>query len=63
MEATRAAEKAEEAEAEAQGQARDVGVAHAQLQGEQSRCTIAGCRVELLEADVKFSKAVELLGR
>jgi len=34
VEAARAAEEAEEAEAEAQGQARDVGVAHAQLQGE-----------------------------
>ena len=63
VDAARAAEEAEEAEAEAQGQARDVGVAHAQLQGEQSRCTIAGCRVELLEADVKFTKAAELLGR
>ena len=63
LDAARAAEEAEEAEAEAQGQARDVGVAHAQLQGEQSRCTIAGCRVELLEADVKFTKAAELLGR
>ena len=63
VDAARAAEEAEEAEAEAQGQARDVNVAHAQLQGEQSRCTIAGCRVELLEANVKFTKAAELLGR
>ena len=59
--AARAAEEAEEAEAKAQGQARDVGVAHAQLQGEQSRCTIADCRVELLETEVKFAKAMELL--